>query len=373
MTEQLVEGTLLGLATGTACLATCGPVYFFYLLGEKRSGTESFRVMLLLSVGRFVSYAAFGALVGLLGGYITRSARLLMTSSGYVLFSLFLIFTVVRTSRECSGCSTPKLLRLTRSPLLLGALTGFSICPAFLIALTRAFDAGGPLGGSLLFAGFFAGTTLYILPFAVFGLLTGRKWVTTAARVLAIVVAVFFLATGIRLFSRWFASRSPGGIAAGDASADGTGVFSIEAVDTLYILSVNGYPGDRGPEIAEDLETLGLGAVPCLVMVDSLSPVDQQLQRLPDLSAVIAPWWVDDRSGEILTGWRLRLAEALGEKRARVFAVVYEPYCDDRALAVMEFLQRYSFRCDPDSGFVFLMINDLECLPADCRTCPVAH
>ena len=370
MIEHLIEGSLLGLATGTACLATCGPVYFSYLLSEERSGRESVLVILLLSAGRFVSYALFGALVGLLGGYISRSFRLLLASSGYLLFSLFLVFSVVRVRRACAGCSTSKLLRMTRSPLLLGILTGFSICPAFLIALTRAFDKGGSLVGSLLFVGFFVGTTVYMVPFALFGILTTKRWVTTAARVLSVIVAVFFMASGIRAFATWLSVRGEEEILTVGGSEE-PGLFSIDEVDTLWIVTVPGYEGDRGADISVDLGSSPLEAAIVLLEIDSLAP-ESSIASLPELSAVMAPWWVDARSGEVLSGWRRVLVDGLSSRRTRVFAVEYEPYCTDRACSIVDFLQRFSFRCDPDSGFTFLMQNDLNCLPTDCSTCPAA-
>ncbi|HRY61334.1 MAG TPA: sulfite exporter TauE/SafE family protein, partial [Candidatus Fermentibacter sp.] len=73
--DPLIRGAALGLATGTACLASCGPVYGAYLLSEKRSGPESLRVLLELNLGRFLAYAAFGALFGLLGGSLPVSIR----------------------------------------------------------------------------------------------------------------------------------------------------------------------------------------------------------------------------------------------------------------------------------------------------------
>ncbi|MBN1434552.1 sulfite exporter TauE/SafE family protein [Candidatus Fermentibacterales bacterium] len=369
MLEKLLEGTVLGLATGTACLATCGPVYFSYLLSEKRSGAESVRVILLLSAGRFVSYALFGAGLGLIGGYLTRSARLVLSSSGYILFSLFLVLSVVRISKSCSGCESSGLLRLTRNPLLLGLLTGFSLCPAFLIALTRAFDASGAIAGAVLFVGFFFGTTAYMVPFAFFGLLTGRAWIRTAASGLALLVAVFFMATGVRSLVRMSTGdESSLVVPVGDPHEPG--VFSATEADTIYVVTLSGYPGDRGAELARDLAMVSSALPPLRVLELDSTALTDGLQPLPELAAVIAPSWVDRRAAEDLERWRLELAQILESRRARVFAVEYEPYCEDRARSVAAFLERFSFRCDPDSGFSFLMLNDLDCLPEDCATCP---
>ncbi len=133
MFDGFTSGLTLGLATGTACLVTCGPIYGAYLLSEKRKGFQSLSVIILLSTGRFISYALFGALLGYLGGAISSSIRIPIAFSGYILFSTYLFVSTIRTEKECTGCKTGKLLKITRSPFLLGILTGLSICPAFLM------------------------------------------------------------------------------------------------------------------------------------------------------------------------------------------------------------------------------------------------
>ena len=75
-------GLSLGLATGLTCLASCGPVYGVYLLGEKRTGFQALWVILKLNAGRFIAYALFGALIGQLGGVIPPSVRTPIVLSG---------------------------------------------------------------------------------------------------------------------------------------------------------------------------------------------------------------------------------------------------------------------------------------------------
>jgi sulfite exporter TauE/SafE len=369
--DPLIRGVALGLATGTACLASCGPVYGAYLLSEKRSGFESFRILLELNFGRFISYAAFGAVFGLLGGSIPLYVRGPLAAAGYIMFSVYLLLSVVRIRKSCGGCATSRMLGVTRSPLLLGVLTGLSICPSFLIAVTGAFESSGPLSGALLFTGFFAGTTVYMLPFALLGLFTRKAWFTTAARILAVIVAVYFAAIGIRMLTRLY-SVSDEGIAEPALPDDGTGeVYAVLEEDTLYVVGFPADPADHARELSEFLAGF---TSPATVYIPLDSACFQTLpDRAPDLSSVIVPWWVDPRSGEALDSWRGEFAEMLGQRRYRAFAVQYEPWCEDRAETVRSFLDRYSFRVDPDSGFTFLMLNTLECAPEDCTTCPLGE
>lgn len=361
----IAEGLSLGLATGVSCLASCGPVYAAYLFSEKRSGRQSLLVLLTLNLGRFAAYVSFGAIIGLLGGTIPSSVRIPLSFAGYILFSIFLLASTLRVNRKCGGCGVSRWTRFTGSPFLLGILTGFSVCPAFLIALTSAFDAGGALSGALLFAGFFFGTTVYMLPLSIAGLFTAKKWFTGAARILAVFVAVYFMVTGVRGLARHYsAPPDPRQV----ESSDDPGVWHAMNQDSLYLLVFTDLQGDRGLELASDLADADM---PPLVVIETDSVHwGEALGRIPGLSGVIAPWWFDPRSEAVLSQWQRQAVEAADAAGFRLFAVEYEPYDSERAGIVYQYMSGFGYRCDPDSGFSFLVRADLECATSDCSTCP---
>lgn len=368
MFTGLAEGTGLGLATGISCLASCGPIYLSYLLSEKRTGRQSLVTVLLLNLGRFVSYAGFGAIMGMIGGSIPSSIRIPLSYAGYVLFSVYLVVSVVRVNKTCGGCAIPKWMKFTKSPILLGVLTGFSICPAFLIALTSAFDSSGALQGAMLFTGFFLGTTVYMLPFAVFGLFSKKQWLNTVAKYAAIFVAVYFAVLGIRgLASHYLLSND---VLIDNASTETGDTFIYNAMtdDTLYIVAFPEIEGDRGTDLYDDL----MGAEgPVFVLLES-SPEDWRitLEGIPPLAGVIGPWWMDHRSVAELIPWQQEAIELVLERGFRLFAIEYEPYDSERAGIVYQYLGRYSFRCEQNSGFTFLISSTTGCSTGDCSTCP---
>ena len=209
-----------------------------------------------------------------------------------------------------------------------------------------------------------------MLPFALFGMLTGSKWITTAARVLALVVAVFFMAVGIRSLASWPGRSGPAGSPLD--TPGGEEVFSISEIDTLYIITVPGFEGDHGGELATDLPSIGFEPAVRAVMVDT-ADIAGSVSTVPILAAAVAPWWVDPRSEHPLDRqWMHDMAELLETRRNRVFAVQYEPYCLDRVRSLVDFLDRFGFRCHPDSGFTFLMAGTLQCQTSDCSTCPAS-
>ena len=191
--QFLTEGFFLGLATGHICFATCGPVYSPYLMMRKYDWVKSVISILEISLGRFISSVIFGAVVGLLGQKITTVNRSYFTITAYILFSVFLIVSAVRTRSREKGCALSRWSRFADRPVILGLVTGISFCPAFLIALTRAVELSGPVSGALLFTGFFAGTNIYLLPLAVFGVIGNKKVMRKIAVVCAFAVGGWFI------------------------------------------------------------------------------------------------------------------------------------------------------------------------------------
>jgi sulfite exporter TauE/SafE len=206
MTATLLQGFLLGLATGTTCLATCGPVYAPYLMQYDRTLPKSLLAILELSAGRFISYLVVGAAAGLLGRQVHFEGKGLITAAGYCLFSVFLLVTAFRTYRHDQNCRIGRWAGITDRPLVLGILTGINICPPFLLALTKAFQGSGPAAGATLFAAFFVGTSLFLMPIAAFGLLGEQKLFRSIARWGAVAVSIWFLILAGLLMYNYFRS-----------------------------------------------------------------------------------------------------------------------------------------------------------------------
>jgi sulfite exporter TauE/SafE len=193
MTSRLAEGFFLGLATGTTCLATCGPVYAPYLMQYERGFLGSLFALLEVSAGRFLAYLAIGAAAGILGKNLAIADRDLFLAASYVLFSAFLLVTSFRTHRREKCCPAGRWTAFADRPLFLGILTGINFCPSLFVALTRTIDLSGPAAGMTLFAAFFAGTTLFMLPVTLFGWFGTKQTYRVVARVAAVAVAAWFI------------------------------------------------------------------------------------------------------------------------------------------------------------------------------------
>ncbi len=207
MIKTLVEGFLLGLSTGSVCLATCTPIYLPWLISEDRNLRKSFGKILEISAGRFISYIIFGALAGYLGSNIKQMNRELFTGISYIFLTIFLLVNSFRTTRHDKKCLVPKWSSFSQSAFMLGLLTGINFCPSFLIALTNSFGLGGVLAGVLLFIGFFVGTTLFLIPLAFTGLLTAMPLLKKIARIASILIAVWFFYKGIVSLNHYYTEQ----------------------------------------------------------------------------------------------------------------------------------------------------------------------
>jgi len=198
MIKTLIEGAVLGLTTGTTCLITCSPIYLPYLISEDRKLGKSLLAVLEISAGRFISYLAFGAVAGYTGAQIASVNRELFTSIAYILLSVYLVLSAVRTNKKAKSCHVPKMARFTKSGFILGILTGINFCPSFLIALSKAVDLGGALSGMMLFLGFFFGTSIFLLPLAFIGQISKVTKMKLIAQYASILVAIWFTFAGVK-------------------------------------------------------------------------------------------------------------------------------------------------------------------------------
>lgn len=195
----VTEGFLLGLAVGTTCLVSCGPIYAPYLMQNKRSLEKSILDVLEISLGRFVTYAIIGGLAGIVGAKLVLLHRPIFSAAAHICLSIFLIVSAFITMGVEKQCSFSKYANFIKRPLLLGIFTGINFCPSFLIALTKAISLAGASSGMLFFASFFVGTSVYLLPLSLFGVFGGKKVCRNIGRVAAVAVGSWYMGQALSI------------------------------------------------------------------------------------------------------------------------------------------------------------------------------
>ena len=203
------EAVVLGLASGPACVASCGPVLVPTLLAE-RAGWRGNSLYLgtFLSL-RFVGYMLFAAIAAAIGqlASFSVSTRALVFGIVHLLLAVAL-FTYARTAGRVCGrqCAAPQLVNIGVEPrrampnaALLGLLTGVSLCPPFVAAGVRAAQLGSLIGAVVFFAAFFVGTSLWFVPFIGIGWIRRNEAILTVARMAMVLIAFYYAYVGFAL------------------------------------------------------------------------------------------------------------------------------------------------------------------------------
>jgi sulfite exporter TauE/SafE len=188
-----IQGFLLGLANGGSCLTACVPIFLPYLVSEGRSVRHNISPVASFLAGRLAGYLVFAVFAWEAGKWI-RTAPLggLVLGAVYAALACFLV--VYGFSAQSASCVARgvrgKLLKLVSQrpvilPLLMGLLTGLTLCPPFMTAVAGAANQTS-LGSTLLFfLSFFIATSLYVAPFPFLGLLGRFQAVRIVGRLAA--------------------------------------------------------------------------------------------------------------------------------------------------------------------------------------------
>ena len=197
ITEAVLEGVLLGLSTGFFCIISCAPALVPFLIGEDRHLRGAAGALAGISVGRLAAYLLVGAIVG--AAALALQGPLLTTVSAIAMIGIAVVLIAfsLRGRRSPSCLCALKKLPAAGMPVTVGFLTGISPCPPFLLAISRAAALGSVVSGMALFAGFFLGTTAYLLLFFPLGCAGRWEEVRTVGRIAAVLAGIFYLAMGI--------------------------------------------------------------------------------------------------------------------------------------------------------------------------------
>jgi sulfite exporter TauE/SafE len=203
------EALILGLSSGPACMASCGPVLVPSLLAEPAGMRLTTRNLSAFLAARFLGYLLFAAAAWEIGAVVSlpSTSRLLITGVVHVLLAGVLLWYAYSMGHaHAHSCAASELVTLgapkkrsVTGPTALGFLTGFSLCPPFVIAGVRAAQLESATAALLFFAVFFVGTSVWFLPFVGLGCVRRSQAVTTVGRMAMVLIAFFYVYLGLAM------------------------------------------------------------------------------------------------------------------------------------------------------------------------------
>ena len=203
------EALALGLASGPACIAACGPVLVPSLLTESAGFRSNLRYLSAFLSARLLGYMIFAVVAWELGALASMlpAPRVLLMGAIYVLLAGVLLWYAYSAKRSCSQpCADSKLVQIGESKsrgiagaASLGFLTGLNLCPPFVAAGVRAAQLGSMAAALFFFFFFFLGTSIWFAPFISFGGIVRNQAVMTIARMAMALIALYYLLMGIAM------------------------------------------------------------------------------------------------------------------------------------------------------------------------------
>lgn len=202
--NTLAEPALLGFSSGLVCLAACGPVLLPWLTAAGGGWRSTAALLALFLAGRLLGYCGFATAawaIGLALPLPVRSNALMFAAVHLALATALLLFAVSARRVTVAGCPHGQavsrraaLARRFRSlaPVVLGLLTGINLCPPFVAAGVRAAQRHNLPDALGFFLLFFAGTTIWFLPFVGVAALRRFSGIGVVARLTSAVVATYY-------------------------------------------------------------------------------------------------------------------------------------------------------------------------------------
>jgi sulfite exporter TauE/SafE len=200
------EALVLGLASGPACVASCGPVLIPSLLAERSGLRLHARYLSAFLATRLLGYLLFAAVAWELGALVPLrgTAHPVAFAMVHLLLACVLLRYAYSAGRVCGQARAgsdlvnigPVQKHRISGAAVLGFLTGVSLCPPFFAAGVRAAEAASVAAALLFFAVFFLGTSVWFVPFAGLGGVRRNPAVTTVARMAMVLIALYYFYSG---------------------------------------------------------------------------------------------------------------------------------------------------------------------------------
>ena len=197
----MTDSLILGLSSGSACIATCGMVMFPYLMsgsaGVKRIALD----LTLFLMTRFLVYFILATLSWYFGQALFSNpvVRNIVPGILYMVFAVLLVWYSI--SKNSNPDCPAKFLKTVNNhrlvPILLGIVNSLGFCPALFIILTKGATQGTLIQSYVAFLAFFIGSSLWFLPLPLAGKIRKKEVLRNIGILATGLAGIIFMIKGI--------------------------------------------------------------------------------------------------------------------------------------------------------------------------------
>jgi sulfite exporter TauE/SafE len=197
----MTESLILGLSSGSACLATCGMVMFPYLMsgsaGVKRIALD----LTLFLFTRFIVYFVLATLSWYFGQALFSNpvVRNILPGILYIVFAVMLVWYTISKNRnpDCPAKIVKTINNRRLVPILLGVVNSLGFCPALFIILTKGATQGTIVQSYLAFLAFFIGSSVWFLPLPLAGKIKKKEVLRNIGVLATGLAGIIFMIKGL--------------------------------------------------------------------------------------------------------------------------------------------------------------------------------
>lgn len=197
----MTDSFILGLSSGSACLATCGIVMFPYLMAGS-AGVKRITIDLSLFLfTRFFVYLLLATVSWYFGQAIfsNQIVRNFVPGILYIVFAIMLVWYSISNSRtkDCPAKIVSTVNNKKLVPVFLGVVNSLGFCPALFLIITKGATQGSILESYLAFLAFFLGSSLWFIPLPLAGKIRKKEVLKTIGILATGLAGIIFMIKGI--------------------------------------------------------------------------------------------------------------------------------------------------------------------------------
>jgi len=197
----MTDSFILGISSGSACLATCGMVMFPYLMAGEAGVKKIIIDLSLFLLTRFVIYFMLATVAWYFGQAFFNNpvVRNIIPGILYIVFAVLLVWYSFDKNRNpaCPAKIIKSVSDRRLVPILLGVVNSLGFCPALFLILTKSAIQVTLAQSYIAFLAFFVGSSLWFLPLPLAGKIRKKEVLRNIGILATGLAGIIFMIKGL--------------------------------------------------------------------------------------------------------------------------------------------------------------------------------